>query len=53
VSPCMHLELEEGHTWHIACIYLVFLLFLELHLGGCTCGGDILLFVEVIAFSKP
>jgi hypothetical protein len=39
-ASCMDLELEEGLTWYIACIYLVFFLFLEHHLGGCT-SGDI------------
>jgi hypothetical protein len=49
----------EGHEAHEedkcpnACIYLFFLLFLELHLDGRTCGRDILFIVEVIAWSKP
>jgi hypothetical protein len=37
-SSCMDLELEEGHTWHIACLYLISFLILETLLGGNTYG---------------
>jgi hypothetical protein len=55
-----HVAYLEGYTWHIACIYLVLLLYLELILGGCTCGDTslfmevyILLFHGFLALSKP